>query len=461
MKFDLKSYWFKSGFFTFLERGSLQVFRFLSFFMIVRGLSKEDFGLWSLYLTVATFVEMMRVGFIQNALVRFLSVHTSAEEQRAINSASMGLSLLYTLLSGLLMVLFGWAVVSIWGLAPLDELLHIYLSTTLFLTFFFQYAFIQQANLQFRGMFLATFLRHGSFFAFVAWSYFGGGKTLGLHALVWGQAGAALLGALVAMITGWRYARFEWHVSFAWMRRLIEFGKFVVGTNLGITLIRTVDQFMLGIIVSPVGVASYSTVMRVAHLVEVPIQSIAAIVLPQNARKVESEGLSAARQLYERSVGVILAMVVPGVLFVVLFPGWVLEFIAGIRYLDAKLLLQVVMGYALLLPFTRQFGTIMDSIGKPRLQFSLLMSGALFNVGLNFFFITYFSVMGAALATILTYLLIVVGSFVILRREIGVRPRAILHFAGGLYANGFRLLWNRLRGRQEPEEEPEQVQEEE
>lgn len=461
MKFDLKSYWFKSGFFTFLERGSLQVFRFLSFFMIVRGLSKEDFGLWSLYLTVATFVEMMRVGFIQNALVRFLSVHTSAEEQRAINSASLGLSLLYTLISGLLMVMFGWAVVSIWGLDPLDELLSIYLLTTLFLSFFFQYAFIQQANLQFRGMFLATFLRHGSFFAFVAWSYFGGGKELDLHALVWGQAGAALLGAAVAMATGWRYAHFEWRLSLPWMRELIKFGKFVVGTNLGITLIRTVDQFMLGIIVSPVGVASYSTVMRVAHLVEVPIQSIAAIVLPQNARKVESEGLSAARQLYERSVGVILAMVVPGVLFVVLFPGWVLEFIAGIRYLDAKLLLQVVMGYALLLPFTRQFGTIMDSIGKPRLQFSLLMSGALFNVGLNFFLITYLSVMGAALATILTYLLIVLGSFVILRREIGVRPQAILHFAGGLYTNGFRLLWNRLRGRQEPEEEPEQVGEKE
>lgn len=447
MKFDLRSYWFKSGFFTFLERGSLQAFRFLSFFMIVRGLSKEDFGLWSLYLTVATFVEMMRVGLIQNALVRFLSVHQTPEEQRAINSASLGLSLLYSAVVAVLLLVFGWLVVWIWELRPLDDLLAIYCLTTLCLTFFFQYGFIQQAHLSFWGMFLATFLRHGSFFAFVAWSYFGGEKELDLHALVWGQAGAALLGAVVAVLTGWRFGGMSRRVSLAWMQRLVQFGKYVVGTNLGVTLIRTFDQFMLGVIVSPVAVASYSTTMRVAHLVEVPIQSIAAIVFPQSARQVQEKGLEAARTLYERSVGVILAMIVPGALFVVLFPGWVLEFIAGIRYLDAKVLLQVVMGYALLLPFTRQFGTIMDGIGKPRLQFALLTSGAFFNVGLNYLLINYLGVMGAAYATILTYLLIVAGSFVILRREIGVRPQGILYFAGQLYANGFRLLGQRLRGR--------------
>jgi len=445
MKIDLRSYWFKSGFFTLMERGSMQVFRFLSFFFIVRGLTKTEFGIWSLYLTVATFIEMIRVGLIQNGLVRFLSVHNTPLDQREINTASLVLNLLHTALSALLLLAIGWVVVQLWDLQPLDQMLYIYIVTTCFLTPFYQFVFIQQAHLKFHGMFLSTFFRQGAFFTYVAYIYFFANKEYDLLHLTWGQAWAALLGALIAVLTGLPYAKFALYLKKSWLGELLNYGKYVVGTNLGITLIRTVDQFILGIIVSPAAVASYSTAMRVAHLVEVPIQSIAAIVFPQSARQMEEGGIPAVRRLYERSVGVILAMVIPGVLFVMLFPTWVLEFIASARYLDSVPVLQVVMLYALLLPFSRQFGTIMDAIGKPRLQFLLLMGGAVLNMGLNYVLISAFGLMGAAYATLSTYALIVIGSIIILRKEIQVSPMRTIGFGLGLYRNGFRLLLNLLR----------------
>lgn len=445
-KLNLKSYWFQSGMFTLLERGTLQVFRFLSFFLIVRGLSKGDFGLWALYLSIATFTEMIRVGLIQHAVVRFLSVHKALDEQRAINTASLVINLLHTALTMLFLLGCGWLLVRVWTLVPLDEMLWVYMIMTLFLVPFRQYAFIQQAHLKFRGIFLATTVRYGSFLGYVMVVHFDPTLSFDLLNLVWAQTICAAAGSLTAMICGWSVAQFSRKVDWAWVRKLFHYGKYVVGTSLGITLIRTIDQLMLGVMVSPVGVASYSTTMRVAHLVEVPIQSIAAIVFPQSARKMENEGIRAVRRLYERSVGVILAMVFPVVLFVLIFPGWLLEFIAGPRYLDAEPLLQVVMFYALLLPFSRQFGTIMDAIGKPRLQFTLLMSGALTNVVLNFLLIHVFGVMGAAYATILTYALILIGSLFLLRREIQVRPMNTLRFTIRLYRKGFLLLWQKAWG---------------
>lgn len=449
MKLNLKSYWLKSGFFSLLDRGTIQVFRFLSFFLMVRALSKADFGIWSLYLTLAGMVEMIRVGLIHSALVRFLSIHTAPDEQAEISTASLVMSLLHSLGSASLLMGIGWVVRQFWDLAPLDDLLLIYIASTFAMSFSHHFLAVQQAHLKFQGTFLSNFARHSSFFAYVAVVYFSPGWEPKLHQLVWAQMISILIGALVAIGTGWSEARLSRHLSLGRMRDIVAYGKFVIGTYLGTSLIKTIDQVMLGVLVSPIGVASYSTAMRIAHLVEVPIQSIAAVVFPQSARQMKSEGIQAIRHLYEKSVGVILAMVVPGVLFVMTFTEWILLFVAGPRYLDTVPVLQVVMLYAMLLPFSRQFGTIVESIGKPHYQFWLLALGVGVNLPLNYFLIRYLGVMGAATASIGTYLMIVVASLFILHREIDVRLGAILRFALRLYRNGLLLIWQRLSGREE------------
>ena len=271
---------------------------------------------------------------------------------------------------------------------------------------------------------------------------------MNLTHLVYAHLASIVAGALAAAFTGRKYANFAPGLSWVRIKEIIAYGKWVVGTFLSTTLIKSIDQVLLGILVSPVGVASYSTAMRVAHLVEVPIQAIAAIVFPQSARKMQDQGKESIARLYERSVGVILAMVIPGVIFVVMFSEWVLTLIAGARYLDAVPVLQVVMFYALLLPFSRQFGTIVESIGKPRYQFWLLIGGTGLNLFLNYFLIRYFGTMGAAYASIGTYLIIVAGSLVVLKREIGVELRGILRFTLSLYQNGFDLLWRKVLRRE-------------
>ncbi|MEZ4847758.1 MAG: hypothetical protein R3B93_03850 [Bacteroidia bacterium] len=57
--------------------------------------------------------------------------------------------------------------------------------------------------------------------------------------------------------------------------------------------------------------AIYGTAIKITNLVEVPTQSIAAIVFPQSARRIENEGRESVKRLYEKSVGVILALIIP------------------------------------------------------------------------------------------------------------------------------------------------------
>lgn len=446
MKIDLKSSWLKSGFISLLDRGSVQILRFLSFFLMVRALSKADFGIWSLYLTLAAIVELIRVGLIQNALVRFLSIHTEKDLQAEISTASLTISLVQSIGSTVMLLGIGWVVTHFWNLAPLDKMLAIYVLSTFVMSLSHHFLAIQQAHLQFHGTFFANLARHSSLFAYVAFIYFSPHHTHDLVSIVWAQFGSILLGALVAVITGFRVARFSRHISFSRIRELVRYGKYIVGTYFSTSMIKTIDQVMLGAMVSPVGVASYSTAMRIAHLVEVPIQSIAAVVFPQSARRMKSQGPEAIRRIYEKSVGVILAMIIPGALFVALFAEWVLVFVAGPRYIDTVPILQLVMLYALLLPFSRQFGTIVESIGKPHYQFWLFAFGAALNIPLNYIMVRYFGVKGAAAATIGTYGLIVGASLIVLNREIGVRLSATIGFSLRLYRNGFMMIWNMLTG---------------
>ena len=64
-----KGYWIRSGAYTILQRSSMLLFGVGSFMLLVRMLSKEDFGVWSLFLSVATLFEVARNGLIQNALI--------------------------------------------------------------------------------------------------------------------------------------------------------------------------------------------------------------------------------------------------------------------------------------------------------------------------------------------------------------------------------------------------------
>lgn len=429
-----------------MDRLSLQIFRFGSFYLLVRGLTKEEFGIWTLFLVVCSIFEVLRQGFIQHALVRALSLNESIEHRRIINTASLFLNVIFGVLISL--ILFGLSKVQgyIWNAQYLSELFLIYIITSFGLIPFFHFQFIQQANLKFHGIFFSTFARHAFFFSYVLYTYFFRNTGFNLVELAWFQAIAAFIGGLVSVLMSIPFLKFSRKLDWKWVGKLITFGKFVTGTNLGMILLKFMDQIILGAFTGPAAVAGYSTSIRIGNLVEVPTQSIAAIVFPQSARSHEKQGNDAVKVLFEKSVGVILAIIIPGVLLVWLFPEHFLRFVAGERYVDQVPILRIVMLSSLFVPFSRQFSTIMDAIGKPKLNFQLTLGGAILNAILLLIFIPPFGEMGAAFSTLGAYVVMVTVSLVLLGRELMVNPLTPISFAFKLYKKGFFLIWNKLVG---------------
>ena len=158
----------------------------------------------------------------------------------------------------------------------------------------------------------------------------------------------------------------------------------------------------------------------------------------------ETEGKSAIKYLYEKSVGTLLAILFPGVLFLYVFAGFIVEMIAP-RYNDAIPLLHITLLYSLLTPYGRQFGNILDSIGKTRITFFIVLIVASMNIGFNYVFILQWGVMGAAYATLLSSILGTALGQYILHKELQVSVRNTLIYAYKFYPEFYSKYIRPLR----------------
>lgn len=442
-KLTKNAYWIKSGLFTLFERASIQVFNFGTFFILVRYFDKATFGIWVLFTGTTAFIEVARNGLIQNATIKYLS-GSKDEEYKKIVTASYTLNIILTLGTIVLLFFLSVFLAGVWDAAELETMFKIYMATTFILIFFSNTNFIGQANFTFDGIFYSNFTRQGIFFLLVLVAFLSGFEFTVID-LAKAQILTACAGGLVSVLYHRRFLNWSRQIDWTWVKKLFAFGRYVFGTNIGSMLFKNIDRWMLGALIGPGATALYDPAIRVSNLVEIPAQSVASIVFPKAAARAKEEGLSAAKYLYEKSVGVILSMIIPVSIFVLIFPQWVIRVIAGEAYIDAAVILQITIFYTMFVPFSRQFGTVLDSVGKPQINFYTVCSGALLNVMFNYIFITKFGIVGAAYGTLTTFCIMFVVQQVILAKVLNVQVQKTIFYAGSFYKDAFKMVNQKLR----------------
>lgn len=419
MKLKLKDqYWLKSGFLTLLQNVSLVLFGFGSFFILVRVLDKSSFGAWALFMGTTSILEVIRNGLVQNGLIKFLSGAEKTEHGKII-SASCTISGVLTIICIALTLLFAGFLSRAWDTPQLTYMFYTYTIVFVLTGIMAQFQFIEQANFRFTGIFLSVFVRQGTLFTFIFLAY-----LLDLPFRLLTLVHVQIIGALLSTIIIFLFARKNLFISFSlqkeWIKKLFTYGKYAFGTSVSSMIFNSIDQMMLGGMLSTAAAGAYNIAIRITNLVEIPTASVASIVFPQSAKRVETDGKKAVKYLYEKSVGAILALLIPGLLFIFFFSEFVVNIIAGESYPETIPVLQVTILYCLLIPYGRQFGTILDSMGKPKLTFSIVLLCASINVGLNFVLIKQFGVLGAAYGTLSSNIIGFIIAQTVLKRELDV-----------------------------------------
>jgi O-antigen/teichoic acid export membrane protein len=435
--------WLRSGLFALLEKGAGLAFNLGTTVLLLRLLDKEGFATWGVFIILGYFVEMGRNGLIQNGLMRHLALYRDDRPAcAAVSTAAFGLNLGFSLLSNaLIWAGAGW-IGRQYQVPQLAGFLPVYFLTNLAMSLYSHCYFVQQAHSEFRGIFWGAVCLRGLPFLLVVCCWLAG-RPVDLTEL----ALAGLAGALVGSAVLWFYARpfLLWGRTaiFEWAGRLLSFGKYVLGTNLSTMFYKNIDKLTLGHLLGPAAFAVYDAAGKVTQMVETPSFSVAAVVFPHSAERMAREGAKGVKNLYERSVAAILAIILPPLVLVLAFAEPIISLLAGASYAASADVLRWTAFFGLFLPFAVQFGTVLDSTGRPATNFAFTFFTALLNLGLSYRFVADFGLFGAAFATLLGYALSFVLMQIYLFKNFRINALNAFLYIPSVYG----VLWNLLERR--------------
>lgn len=437
--FQLKANkWIKPGLYTTFDKFSVVILGFVNFFILARVLSKGEFGIWVLFTSIISILETLREGFIKQPFIAYLA-SASGEDRNKIATAAFFLNAIYSGLISIGVLGLAYPLELFWTASPLASLLKVYAITNLVFIPFSHFEYLQQSKLDFKGIFLSHLTRSIILTLFIGYVSVSA-IQINLFSLAIVSLIGNSIGAMVCISTGWQSRHILKKPTWKDSLEMMSFGKYSFGTNLASLSIRNMDSWMLGKLLSTESVALYNPAIRVSNLVEIPTLTVANLVFPKMSEGFGSGDTNYASQLYERSVGLLMALMIPLAIFMFVFSDWIVLIVAGKNYQGAGSLLQITAFYTLFIPFGRQFGILLDAVRRPKINFYFVLGTAVLNVCLNYFFILQWGIKGAAYGTLVTYLLRFASQQLLLFKLFQISTSRILINSILIYVAGFNAI---------------------
>ncbi len=424
------SFWKKAIFYTLLQRASLFAFGVISYMILVRGFSIVTNGVWALYITIFSIFESVKQGLIRNATIKFLG---SKEYENKTDEVQVGALFINIAFSVLTILLFAIGSHSISGMFKSESLANLLLWSSMLIILLIPYnhaEILLQSLFKFDILFKAAFIRQGLFFGGIVLTYFLLEEGFTLFNVLMMQ----VISLIMALIFIWFNTKNDFPLKYTYDKditlKLFHFGKFTLGTNLFSGLSRSLDHFVpAGILDQVQGknyAAYYNTVARINNMVDVPSLAAADVLYPKNVEAHESEGIEKVKKYFEQVIASIIAFIVPVSLIIFIMPGVVIDIIAGEKYAPAVEILQLTILFSIVRPLSYQFGSTLDAIGKPDINFMANASLFLINLLLMLVLVQVFGGIGAAYATMISYTISFVIMAMILKKHIKIDFRNIL-----------------------------------
>lgn len=427
-----------------INQASVVLLGFASIFCLVRMLPPSEVGVWVLFTSVGGILETLRIGFIRIPFISMLVVAREGERNKIIQG-SLVLHVLLTLLVVITLVPSAKLLAGFWHAENLEQLFYIYALNSFGLIAFLHFEYFLQSNLEFKAIFTTNFVRLFLFLAYILGYYVVDGSP-SLIELAIAQLCATTIASFFSYqlvkgtIPGFHFSLLDTKI----IKKLFHLGKYTLGTNISAILIRNTDSWMIGRLISSTGVALYNPALRISNIVEVPTMAIANVVFPQVGSKMEESGIEGIQSIYYKSVGLILAIMLPVVIPIYFLADFIILIIFGKDYMEAAPILQVTLFYTMLMPFSRQFGTIMDALHMPKLNFYLSLLMAILNIILNYFLLHSFGVIGAAYGTVISFGVIFIINQIILYNKFKINTWYVFVEVGAWYTFGWRFLKARV-----------------
>jgi len=392
--------------------------------ILARSLPKADFGSWILFLITYTIANFFRSGFLQTSLVKF---YAGASSDRKLNVAG-STWFLGLLMAGILAILSVCVFLINKG-NPATEIIIKWLAIIFFSSLPSSIGlWILQAEERFAQMFILQVVGQGCFFVSVVTLIIL--KQTHFQMVIYAFCTSAMLTSLFTMFAGWAKLTSIVYKSRACIKELTNFGKFSVGTSISSYLLRGSDTFIIKyMFIDPSFVGIYYLPQRLMEIIEIPLRSFIATALPTIATAMHQNDKRHMTYIMKKYAGILTILLIPVSITAFIGADLIIEIIGGQKFVptEAASVFRIFMCFAILLPVDRFFGITLDILHKPHLNMIKVILMLVVNVAGDFAGI-YFthSIVGVALASILSFLVGVIYGYIMLKKHLNFTMMDIL-----------------------------------
>ncbi|HLC63399.1 MAG TPA: oligosaccharide flippase family protein [Candidatus Nanoarchaeia archaeon] len=213
------------------------------------------------------------------------------------------------------------------------------------------------------------------------------------------------------------------------------------------TATKWTDTLLLGFLDTRTNVGLYNAALPIAAALTIIYTALGSLLIPVLSELHKNNEKNLLKELFVRinRWGVIVTL--PIFLVVILFPHQVIQLLFGEKYLAAaSALIILALGYFFGV-MCGQVGALMNVLGKTKERMIIWLSGGIFSVTLNALLIYKYGLIGAAIATALTFFYLNIATTLYLWKYHQVRNenrKLIKPFLAGILAMIPLFIWLRF-----------------
>jgi O-antigen/teichoic acid export membrane protein len=388
--------------------------RFLLVFLASFLLSKYEFGIFTIFISIYFFSRLFSENSLNLPFIKFAS--DGAHEPGLVNFQVIILKVVYVALVSVAVLSASGVIVQYTGLER-QELLLLLPFMLLALT---AYMFVNQvliAQMKMRHLFAYELLNSLVYVLFLAAAYFCW-KEFNTEKLLLVFSAAMGCSAVVGFFVFRPFIALTRKINRELLLKIIHYSKFTVLSGISSLVILKADVLMLGFFCSPEEVGVYGMALFVNEAVQVVFDSVLRICLPR-ASALSGEGADEGiRKLFKQSVKNMYIGMVPIVVLIAVLAPTVINFIYRGRYDDSIGLIYLFLASALVKPVGYVAGVILGATGNIKLDNRNCWISAVLNILCNVLLIPPFGVMGAAVASTLSFMSLTLLHYVSVRKAV-------------------------------------------
>lgn len=396
-----------------------------SFMLLSRNCPPSLFGEWVLFLSLSTFVDLVRFGLTRNAVIRLIASAKEEREGHLVNASGLRAGIAILAIITLLFYLTAFIGKSFIGEIYIRFLVW-YPAVGLSNILWNNALSWLQARSKFRSVIWLRGTNIGLFIVGIALLIYT--KRLSFDYILAVYLLSNIISSVYGLVRGWDSARYIGHSDRREIREILSFGKYSVGATLGSSLLKSADSFIISLspILGVTGVAIYAIPFKLVEMLELPIRSISMVGYNHFSATVLNHREGELRQLTARYILLMALTTLPVIIVVSLFPDMILRILGGNGYADhmeqMRIMLYILILYGIFLIPDRITGITLEALGQPKMNMYKVLLMAFFNIlGDLIAVFVFHSLIGVVIATVIFVIIGVSVGYLLIPQQL--RPQ--------------------------------------